>query len=116
MKFQKPRGTKDILPKDIGKWQYAESIIRKIMGFYNFKEIRTPTFENTALFTRGVGQGTDIVSKEMYSFEDKSGNLLTLKPEMTASVIRAYIENSLSSESPVQKLFYITNMFRYEKP
>src|ERR1051325_3468111 len=116
MKYQKPRGTKDILPKDITKWQYTESTVRKVMGYYNFKEIRTPSFENTALFTRGVGQGTDIVSKEMYNFEDKYGNLLTLKPEMTASVIRAYIENSLGVESQVQKLFYITNMFRYEKP
>ena len=93
MKFQRPKGTKDILPKDIGKWHYIENTIRNVMKFYNYSEIRTPTFENTELFVRGTGEDTDIVGKEMYSFIDKSGASLTLKPEGTAPVIRAYLEN-----------------------
>ncbi len=116
MKFQRPKGTKDILPKDMAKWHYAEKTIREVMSLYNFLEIRTPTFELTELFTRGVGSETDIVGKEMYTFVDKGGNSITLKPEMTAPVARAYVENGLQSEAPLQKLFYIANMFRYEKP
>ncbi|MGH2576091.1 MAG: histidine--tRNA ligase [Ignavibacteria bacterium] len=116
MKYQKPRGTRDVLPKDIQKWNFVEKTIREVMGFYNYSEIRTPTFEQTELFTRGVGNETDIVGKEMYTFADKGGKSLTLKPEMTAPVVRAYLENGMSNESPVQKLYYISNMFRYEKP
>lgn len=116
MKFQRPKGTKDILPKDIGKWHYVEKTIMEVMNLYNFSEIRTPTFELTELFTRGVGSDTDIVGKEMYTFVDKGGNSITLKPEMTAPVARAYVENGLQAEAPLQKLFYISNMFRYEKP
>lgn len=116
MKFQRPKGTKDILPKDIGKWHYVEKTIREVMGLYNFSEIRTPTFEYTELFDRGVGTETDVVGKEMYTFTDKSGNSITLRPEGTAPVIRAYLENGMMAESPLHKLFYITNMFRYEKP
>ncbi len=116
MKFQKPKGTKDILPKDIHKWHFVEKTIREVMSNFGFSEIRTPTFEHTELFTRGVGSETDIVGKEMYTFNDKGEESMTLKPEGTASVIRAYIENSLSAESPVHKLYYITNMFRYERP
>lgn len=116
MKYQKPKGTKDVLPKEIYKWHYVESAIRDVMSRFNFSEIRTPTFEFTELFARGVGEETDIVGKEMYTFEDKGGNSLTLKPEMTAPVMRAYLENSLSNESPIQKLYYISNMFRYERP
>jgi len=116
MKFQKPRGTKDILPKDIEHWHYVENTVREVNKLYNFSEIRTPTFESTDLFARGVGSDTDIVGKEMYTFLDKGGNSITLKPEMTAPVARAYLENSLMAESPVQKLYYISNMFRYEKP
>jgi histidyl-tRNA synthetase len=116
MKFQKPKGTKDILPKDIYKWHSVEKTIRNVTELYNFSEIRTPTFENTELFVKGTGEDTDIVGKEMYTFTDKGGNSLTLKPEMTPPVVRAYIENGLMNESPVQKLYYISNMFRYEKP
>ncbi len=116
MKYQKPKGTKDILPKDSFKWHYVEKTIGEVTNLYNFSEIRTPTFENTDLFARGVGGETDIVGKEMYTFLDKGGNSITLKPEMTASVARAYLENSLMGESQVQKLYYISNMFRYEKP
>ena len=116
MKFQKPRGTKDILPKDIGHWHFVENMVREVSKLYNFSEIRTPTFESTDLFARGVGNDTDIVGKEMYTFLDKGGNSITLKPEMTAPVARAYLENSLMAESQLQKLYYISNMFRYEKP
>jgi histidyl-tRNA synthetase len=116
MKFQKPKGTKDILPSDMNKWHFVENVIRKQMDLFNFKEIRTPTFESTNLFARGVGTETDIVGKEMYTFEDKGGHSITLKPEMTAPVARAYIENGMAAEAPVHKLFYISSMFRYEKP
>ncbi|MGA2668653.1 MAG: histidine--tRNA ligase [Ignavibacteria bacterium] len=116
MKFQRPKGTKDILPQDIGKWHYVEKTIRNVMVCYYFDEIRTPTFESTELFTRGVGADTDIVGKEMYTFDDKGGNSLTLKPEMTAPVVRAYLENSLYAESQLQKLYYISSIFRYERP
>jgi histidyl-tRNA synthetase len=116
MKYRRPKGTKDILPSEIHKWHYLESVIREVTALFNFREIRTPTFELTELFTRGIGSETDIVGKEMYTFPDKSGNSLTLKPEGTANVVRAYLENGLEVESPFQKLYYITNMFRYEKP
>jgi histidyl-tRNA synthetase len=116
MKFQRPKGTKDILPNEIPKWKFVERTIAEVMDLYNFREIRTPAFENTSLFTRGVGTETDMVGKEMYSFTDKGGNPLTLKPEMTAPVMRAYLENGLYNEFAVQKLYYITGMFRYEKP
>lgn len=113
MQIQKPRGTYDIIPSEINKRRYVEDTARKIFSFFNFNEIRTPTFENTNLFKRGIGEETDIVSKEMYSFNEGE---FTLKPEMTASVIRSYLENSLFNESPLQKLFYISNMFRAERP
>lgn len=116
MKFQRPKGTKDILPAEINKWHYVEKTIREVMDLFNFSEIRTPTFENTELFSRGVGSETDIVGKEMYTFTDKGDNSLTLKPEGTAPVMRAYLENGMVAESPIHKLYYITNMFRYEKP
>ncbi len=116
MKYQKPKGTKDILPGEMHKWHFVERTVREVMGLYDFSEIRTPTFEKTELFTRGIGTDTDIVGKEMYTFTDKSGNSLTLRPEMTANVIRAYIENGLAAESPVHKLYYIANMYRHEKP
>ncbi|KXK53133.1 MAG: histidyl-tRNA synthetase, partial [Chlorobi bacterium OLB5] len=116
MNFRKPKGTKDILPKDIHKWHYVERVIREVTELFNFSEIRTPTFEYTDLFNRGVGSETDIVGKEMYTFTDKSGDSITLRPEGTAPVMRAFLENSLISEAPLHKLYYITNMFRYEKP
>lgn len=116
MNFRKPKGTKDILPKEIYKWHYVESVIREVTGVFNFSEIRTPTFEYTELFKRGVGSETDIVGKEMYTFDDKSGDSITLRPEGTAPVMRAFVENSMLGDSPLHKLYYITNMFRYERP
>lgn len=110
------KGTNDILPKDILKWNYLTQVVLKQMEIFNYKEIRTPIFEHTALFARGIGEGTDIVSKEMYSFTDRSENNITLKPEMTASVVRAFIEHSLGKQSVLNKLFYISPMFRQERP
>ncbi|MCK5457953.1 MAG: ATP phosphoribosyltransferase regulatory subunit, partial [Melioribacteraceae bacterium] len=88
-------GTKDILPEDIQKWVYLENVVHSIMSNFNYKEIRTPIFEETKLFKRSIGEATDIVSKEMYTFLDRSETSITLKPEMTASVVRALIEHSL---------------------
>lgn len=110
------KGTNDILPDEIINWNYLTKIVQKQMEYFNYKEIRTPIFEQTALFSRGIGEGTDIVSKEMYSFMDRSENNLTLKPEMTASVVRAFIEHSLGKQSGLNKLFYISPMFRQERP
>jgi len=111
--ISKPKGTLDILPEDAFIRQHIENRLRESASLYNYKEIRTPTFEKTELFKRGIGEDTDIVSKEMYSF---SNNEFTLKPEMTAPVIRAYIENSMYNVSPVVKLYYISNMYRHERP
>lgn len=109
-------GAKDLLPKDILKWKVVENLIHKTMRSYNYREIRTPVFEETALFARGIGEATDIVSKEMYTFLDKGNMSLTLRPEMTASVVRAYIEYSLGVQQPVNKLYYLAPMFRQERP
>lgn len=111
-----PKGTKDVLPQDSYKWQYVEQKIREICHLYNFKEIRTPTFEHTELFLRSIGEDTDVVGKEMYTFEDKAGRSITLKAEGTAPVARAFVENSLDALSLPLKMFYITPVFRYEKP
>lgn len=111
-----PRGTSDILPQSSGRWQFLEDRIRNICQNYNFKEIRTPIFEHTELFLRGIGNTTDIVSKEMYTFEDRGGRSITLRPENTASVVRAYLQNKLYAENYLQKLFYIGPMFRYDRP
>jgi histidyl-tRNA synthetase len=110
------RGTKDILPEDSFKWQHIETKVREIFELYNYKEIRTPIFEETELFARGIGELTDIVSKEMYTFEDKGGTKLTLKPEMTASVMRAYIQYEINKKVPLFKVYYISPMFRQERP
>lgn len=109
-------GTKDILPAEIPKWKYLEAIVHKIFKNFNYQEIRTPIFEETILFARGIGEETDIVGKEMYTFLDKGKTSLTLKPEMTASVVRAYIEHSMASMQPLHKLYYISPMFRQERP
>ena len=109
-------GTKDILPSDINRWYYLENIVKEVFSVFNYREIRTPIFEETALFARGIGEETDIVSKEMYTFSDRSETSLTLKPEMTAGVVRAFIEHSLGTLQPLTKLFYISPMFRQEKP
>lgn len=109
-------GTKDILPKEIENWYYIENIVRKAMNSFNYKEIRTPIFEETRLFSRGIGESTDIVGKEMYTFVDRSKTSITLKPEMTASVVRALLEHSLDKQFQMNKLFYISPMFRQERP
>ncbi len=116
MKFKSIKGTKDILPQESYRWQYVEQTIRSVMHAFNYKEIRTPVFEETALFARGIGELTDIVGKEMYTFQDRSETSLTLKPEMTASVIRAYIQNNLGEQQPLVKVYYLSPMFRQERP
>ncbi|MBK9333683.1 MAG: histidine--tRNA ligase [Ignavibacteria bacterium] len=113
MPIQKPKGTYDILPEKAFQRNFLEKKVREIFNTFNYSEIRTPAFEKTELFKRGIGEETDIVSKEMYTFKNDE---FTLKPEMTAPVIRAYIEYNLGNESPLQKLFYICNMFRRERP
>ncbi len=112
--LQKPKGTKDILPSEIYKWQYIESKVKNIFENYGFKEIRVPVFENTELFQRGVGDTTDVVQKEMYTFDDKGGRSITLRPEGTAGVVRAYIENGMASLPSPVKLWYNMAMYRYE--
>jgi histidyl-tRNA synthetase len=109
-------GTKDILPEEIPSWKLVEETVRRILKNFNYSEIRTPVFEETTLFARGIGEETDIVSKEMYTFTDRSETSLTLKPEMTASVVRAFIEHSLGKQQPLNKLYYISPMFRQERP
>lgn len=109
-------GTKDILPTDIQKWVYLENVVHSIMSNFNYKEIRTPIFEETKLFKRGIGEATDIVSKEMYTFLDRSETSVTLKPEMTASVVRALTEHSLDKQQQLNKLYYLAPMFRQERP
>ncbi len=109
-------GTKDILPSDITKWQYLEKLLRETFQLFNYKEIRTPIFEETALFARGIGEETDIVSKEMYTFKDRSETSITLRPENTAGVVRSFIEQSLGAQQSLNKLYYIGAMFRQERP
>ncbi len=116
MGFQKPKGTQDFLPGTVEKWQYIEDKARDVCRRFNYKEIRTPIFEQTDLFKRGVGETTDIVEKEMYTFDDKGNRSMTLRPEGTAGVVRAYVENKLYAEPDVTKLYYIGPMFRYEQP
>ena len=115
MKFTIPKGCHDILPTDVSTWQALEELIRSLCHTYSYMEIRTPTFEHTDLFLRSAGETSDIVSKEMYTFEDKGNRSLTLRPEGTAPVIRAYVENGLH-HSPYQKFFYIGPYFRYDRP
>src|ERR1700689_3184838 len=110
------KGTRDILPPASGVWNHVDAVAREIFRTYNYQEIRTPILEETALFARGVGEETDIVSKEMYTFEDRDGSSLTLRPEATASVMRAYIEHRLDQIPGLQKLYYIGPMFRRERP
>lgn len=111
-----PKGTKDVTPFESYKWHYIEGVIRQTAGEYGLNEIRTPSFEHTELFLRGVGDTTDIVNKEMYTFEDKGGRSITLKPEGTAGVARSYVENGLSELPQPVKMYYITPVFRYERP
>ena len=112
--IQKPKGTKDILPDEVYKWQYIESKIKDIFENAGMKEIRVPVFEHTELFSRGVGETTDVVQKEMYTFEDKGRRSITLRPEGTAGVVRSYIENGMASRPTPIKLWYEMAMYRYE--
>ncbi len=112
--IQKPKGTRDILPEESFKWQIVEERLKKVLDSFNYKEIRVPVFEHTELFLRGVGETTDVVQKEMYTFEDKGGRSITLRPEGTAGAIRAYIENGMGSLPSPVKLWYNMGMYRYE--
>ncbi|MBQ9593368.1 MAG: ATP phosphoribosyltransferase regulatory subunit, partial [Lachnospiraceae bacterium] len=113
---QRPKGTQDWFGESMHKRSVIEKMARDLAKTYHMKEIITPAFEHTVLFQRGVGDTTDVVQKEMYTFEDKGGRSITLKPEGTAGVIRAYLENNLYAESGPAKLYYVTQAFRYEQP
>lgn len=115
-KIKSVKGTYDLLPFEIHKWQEIENKLKKIFSLYNFREIRTPIFEKSKLFSRSVGEFTDIVNKEMYSFLDKGKESLTLRPELTASVVRSYIEHNFQQISPIHKIWYYGPLFRQEKP
>lgn len=115
-KIRSPKGTRDLLPPETALWAAVEAVAREVFGRYGYGEIRTPVFEETELFVRGVGEGTDIVGKEMYTFTDKGGRSLTLRPESTAAVARAYVEHGLQQSPSPMKLFYIGPQFRYERP
>ncbi len=114
--FKVINGMKDILPGEVEKWHFIEEIAKKIFKSYNYKEIRTPMLEVTALFKRGVGETTDIVEKEMYSFDDKDGTSLSLRPEGTACVVRSYIENNIYGSEQLTKYYYMGEMYRHERP
>ncbi len=116
MKYQAPRGTNDILPADTPIWQRVERTFASLCRRYGFHELRTPMFEETDLFTRSMGEHTDVVSKEMYVFTDRGGRSLALKPEGTAPAVRAYVQHSLGARWPEARLYYITPIFRYERP
>ncbi|MBO4251739.1 MAG: histidine--tRNA ligase [Clostridia bacterium] len=111
-----PKGTKDVLPENSYKWQFVERVARETAKTFNAKEIRTPTFEHTEVFSRGVGETTDIVNKEMYTFLDKGGRSITLKPEGTAGVVRSFVESGLYAGALPLKTYYLTPCFRYERP
>ena len=111
-----PRGTKDILPDTVAQWTHVEKVIRELCARYGYHEIRTPIFEHTELFLRGIGETTDVVEKEMYTFTDRGERSLTLRPENTASVVRSYLQNKLYAADALVKLFYIGSMFRYDRP
>jgi histidyl-tRNA synthetase len=116
MAFQSPKGTKDVLPDEQPYWQLVEETTRKIVRLYGYGRIDLPVFEETALYQRGVGAGTDIVEKEMYTFKDKGGTLLTLRPEFTAGVMRAYLENGMAQKPRPVKVWSMGPVFRYERP
>ena len=118
MQYQRPRGVNDILPDDVDRWQQAEAGFRELARLYNYAEVRTPIFEQADLFIRAVGEETDIVAKEMYTFEDRGGRRLALRAEGTAPVVRAYLENHLQGQDPQRlvKLYYIAPVFRYDRP
>ena len=114
--IQTPPGTKDILPEEIGYWQYVETVATQILSRAMYYEIRPPIFEQTSLFERGIGEATDVVGKEMYTFRDRGDRSLTLRPEGTAGVVRAYLQNNLYAAGGVKRLWYFGPMFRYERP
>ncbi len=114
--IQSIRGTKDILPNEIGKWHKIENVFREVSNLFGYKELRTPIFEKTEVFSRSIGDNTDIVNKEMYTFEDKGGESITLRPEMTAALVRSVIQNKLLEQSPLLRLWYFGPFFRYERP
>ena len=114
--MQALRGTQDILPDNIYKWNHVESVIKELCALYGYSEIRTPMFEDTKLFLRGIGDTTDVEAKEMYTFEDRGGRSITLRPENTAAVVRSYLEHKLYGDQQVHKLFYMGSMFRYDRP
>ncbi len=114
-KISAPKGTRDILPPETAAWQHAERVFADVCGRFGYQEIRIPTFEQTELFQRGVGDTTDVVQKEMYTFEDKGGRSMTLRPEGTAGVVRSYLENGMASWPSPVRLFYNITAFRYEK-
>lgn len=116
MAYRTIKGTHDILPDETRRWQQLENVVHSVAGHYGYNEIRTPIFEDTGLFSKSVGEDTDLVSKEMYSWEDRSGGRLTLRPELTAPVVRSYIQHNLGARSPLQKLYYIGPLFRRERP
>ncbi len=116
MEFRSIKGTYDILPNDADSWQRVETCVREFITRAGYSEIRTPAFEKTELFTRSVGEDSDVVSKEMYSWTDQGGTDITLKPEYTASVLRSYIQHNLGAKSPLTKLYYLGNLFRRERP
>ena len=116
MLTQAPRGTKDILPDGVERWRYVEGKIRDLCDRFGYREIRTPLFEHTELFQRGIGDTTDVVEKEMYTFLDRGGRSITLRPENTAAAVRAYLEHKLYAEDALTKLFYIGSMFRFDRP
>lgn len=117
MAIQAPKGTKDVTPKESHKWQYIEALARELCGAYGFKEVRTPVIEHTELFLRGVGDTTDIVQKEMYTFDDRGGRSITLKPEGTAGAARMFLENGLFNDAQPTKMYYLNcPVFRYDKP
>ncbi len=116
MLTQAPRGTKDILPDGVERWRYVEEKIRELCERFGYREIRTPIFEHTELFQRGIGDTTDVVEKEMYTFTDRGGRSITLRPENTAAAVRAYLEHKLYAEDALTKLFYIGSMFRFDRP
>ncbi len=115
-KFTTVRGVHDSLPESFFTWRHIENIARKMFSLFNYEEINIPLFEQTSLFQRGIGTETDIVSKEMYTFEDKGGDSITLRPEATASICRAYVQHALYNKQKLNKLFFIGPMFRYERP
>lgn len=114
--IRSPRGTNDILPAEISKWHYLESAIRKVTTQFGYSEIRTPIFESTEVFARSIGDSSDIVNKEMYTFLDRGENSITLRPEMTAALVRACIQNSLANRGELERLWYYGPFFRYERP